>query len=234
MLLLVGLGNPGSQYARNRHNVGFVAADAIHRYHGFSPWRRRFQAELSEGRFGEMKCLLLKPQTYMNESGRAVGEAVRFYKLAPDQVVVIHDEADLAPGKVRMKAGGGSAGHNGVKSVAAVIGDAFRRVRIGVGHPGRREAVPHYVLHDFAKADRSWLDPMIDAIAEYAPLLAEGSDSTFANRLHEALNDNHSQAEKRGHGMGMSENTGSDPAKPDISARATGPLARGLRKLFGG
>ncbi len=233
MLLLVGLGNPGSQYARNRHNAGFVAADEIHRRHGFSPWRRRFQAEVSEGRFGETKCLLLKPQTYMNESGRAVGEAVRFYKMDPEHVVVIHDEADLAPGKVRVKAGGGSAGHNGVKSVSAAIGDAFRRVRIGVGHPGHREAVPHYVLHDFAKTDRSWFDPLIDAIAEYAPLLAENRDSTFANRVHEALDRHPSQAKKRARRGAPKDRVGvSEEPEPQI--KAEGPLARGLRKLFGG
>lgn len=234
MLLLVGLGNPGSQYARNRHNAGFVAADAIHRRHRFSPWRRRFHAEVSEGRFGDTKCLLLKPQTYMNDSGRAVGEAVRFYKIGPEQVVVIHDEADLAPGKMRMKAGGGSAGHNGVKSVSATIGEAFRRLRIGVGHPGHREAVPHYVLHDFAKTDRSWLDPMIDAIAEYAPLLAEDRDSTFANRLHEALDQHSSPAKKPGNGKASKGKVESDSAEPETPVKAAGTLARRLRKLFGG
>jgi len=231
MLLLVGLGNPGSQYAGNRHNVGFMVADAIHRRHGFGPWRRKFHAEISDATLAGEKVLLVKPQTYMNESGRAVGEAMRFYKLDPGDVLVIHDEVDLAPGKIRMKTGGGVAGHNGLRSIGGAIGNEFRRLRIGVGHPGVKEMVPIHVLHDFAKADRAWLDPLIEAIADNAPLLAEGKDPTFANRVHEALGKK-PPTEKPGENKEVRRKAESPPApaqKPD-----EGPLARGLRKLFGG
>lgn len=233
MLLIVGLGNPGTQYARHRHNVGFMAADAIHHRHGCSPWRRRFQAEICECMLGGEKVLLLKPQTYMNESGRSVGETSRFYKIPPEDIVVIHDEVDLPPGKIRMKAGGGTAGHNGLRSIGAAIGDNFRRLRVGVGHPGVKEAVPHYVLHDFAKADASWLDPLLDAIADNTPLLAEGKDPTFSNRLHEALaNEPAQKKRKRGNATGAA--AGDAPAAGEDETRHEGPLARGLRKLFGG
>jgi len=232
MLLLVGLGNPGSQYAGNRHNVGFMAADAIHRRHGFGPWRRKFHAEISDGTLAGAKVLLVKPQTYMNESGRAVGEAIRFFKLDPEDVLVIHDEVDLAPGKIRMKAGGGVAGHNGLRSIGGAIGNDFRRLRIGVGHPGVKEMVAIHVLHDFAKADRAWLDPLIEAIADSAPLLAEGKDPTFANRVHEALGNKDARKEKRSENKDMIEKPES-PSKPPQKP-VEGPLARGLKKLFGG
>lgn len=240
MLLIVGLGNPGAKYARQRHNVGFMAVDAIHRRHGFGPWRRRFQAEVSEGSLSGEKCLLIKPQTFMNASGQAVGEAAGFFKVAPGEVLVIHDEVDLPPAKFRMKTGGGVAGHNGLKSVAAAIGVEFRRMRIGVGHPGAKERVPGYVLHDFAKADADWLEPLLDAIADNAPLLAEGKDSTFANRLHAALTPEPRESEKAKKKNALKGKPESDPqaATPsDTSLDKTGkdgPLARGLRKLFGG
>lgn len=188
MILLVGLGNPGEKYARNRHNIGFMAADAIVRRHSFSPFRSRFQGLVSEGSFGDEKAIVLMPMTYMNESGRSVGEAMRFYKLTPADIVVFYDELDLEPGKLRMKTGGGAAGHNGIRSIAAHIGPDFRRVRIGIGHPGVKERVLSHVLGDFAKADAVWLGPMLDAIADAAPLLAEGKDATFANKVHLALN----------------------------------------------
>ena len=189
MILLVGLGNPGAKYERNRHNVGFMAADAIVRRHSFSPPRARFQGLVSEGMFGGEKAIVLKPTTYMNESGRAVGEAMRFYKLTPADVVVFYDELDLEPGKIRMKTGGGAAGHNGIRSIAAHIGPDFRRVRIGIGHPGAKDRVLGYVLGDFSKAETSgWVEPMLDAMADAAPLLAEGKDATFANKVHLALN----------------------------------------------
>ena len=234
MLLLVGLGNPGSQYSANRHNVGFMAADAIHRRHGFSPWRRKFQAEISEAVLDGEKCLLLKPQTYMNESGRSVSEAMRFYKLEPDDVLVIHDEVDLAPGKIRMKAGGGAAGHNGLRSIARSISNDFRRLRIGVGHPGVKEAVPHYVLHDFAKVEQAWLEPLIDAIADNAPLLAEGKDQTFANRIHEQLGDGKPAKKPTGPEAAAvsAPKTGAATTSPNDTPDQ-GPLARGLKKLFG-
>ncbi len=188
MLLLVGLGNPGAKYARNRHNVGFMAADAIIRRHSFSPERARFQAMVSEGMLSGEKVLVMKPTTYMNESGRAVGEAMRFFKLSPADVVVMYDELDLDPGKIRIKTGGGAAGHNGIRSIASHIGPEFRRMRIGIGHPGRKEAVMPYVLGDFSKAQHAdWLDVMLDAIADAAPMLAEGKDATFANKVHLAV-----------------------------------------------
>ncbi|WP_421863433.1 aminoacyl-tRNA hydrolase [Parvibaculum sp.] len=188
MILLVGLGNPGAKYERNRHNVGFMAADAIVRRHSFSPPRARFQGIVSEGMFDGEKAIVLKPATYMNESGRAVGEAMRFYKLTPADVVVFYDELDLDPGKIRIKTGGGAAGHNGIRSIASHIGPDFRRVRIGIGHPGAKDRVLGYVLGDFSKADAAWVEPMLDAMADAAPLLAEGKDATFANKVHLALN----------------------------------------------
>ncbi|MFN3627020.1 MAG: aminoacyl-tRNA hydrolase, partial [Parvibaculum sp.] len=185
---LVGLANPGHKSARNRHNVGFWAAAAIGRRHSFSPPRARFQGLVCEGMLAGEKAIVLKPTTYMNESGRAVGEAMRFYKLTPADVVVLYDELDLEAGKVRMKTGGGAAGHNGIRSIAAHIGPDFRRVRIGIGHPGEKERVLGHVLGDFSKADAAWLEPMLDAMADAAPLLAEGKDATFANKVHLALN----------------------------------------------
>jgi PTH1 family peptidyl-tRNA hydrolase len=173
MLIIAGLGNPGAKYAGNRHNIGFMAVDEIVRRHGFSPWRKKFQAEVSEGLLGGESVLLMKPQTYMNESGRAVGEAMRFYNLGPEDIVVLYDELDLAPGKVRIKTGGGSGGHNGIKSIDAHCGKDYRRVRLGIGHPGSRDRVTGYVLGDFAKADAEWLEPLIEAVGSHADLLAK-------------------------------------------------------------
>lgn len=187
MLLFVGLGNPGADYARNRHNVGFMVVDAIAERHGFAPWRRRFQALAAEGMLGAEKVLALKPQTYMNNSGRAVGEAVRFFKLSPDQVYVLYDEIDLAPGKLRIKRGGGRGSHNGIRDIFDHIGADFWRVRIGVGHPGHKDAVIGHVLKDFAKADRDWLETMLDAMAGAAPLLAGGDGNGFMNKVTVAL-----------------------------------------------
>ncbi len=187
MLLIVGLGNPGSRYAANRHNIGFMAVDEIVRRHCFSPWRQRFQGDVAEGRLDGEKTMALKPRTYMNESGRAVGEAMRFFKLRPEDVVVFHDELDLAPGKLRVKRGGGHAGHNGLRSIIAHIGPDFRRVRIGIGHPGDPARVTGYVLGDFAKSDREWSEPLLEAIGEAAPLLASGrQDNDFAARIGQA------------------------------------------------
>lgn len=182
-LILAGLGNPGPKYEKNRHNVGFLAMDAIARLWGAGPWRARFQGLACEGEVstpdGPAKLLLLKPQTYYNETGRAVGEAVRFFKLKPADVIVFHDEIDLAPGRFRMKTGGGAAGNNGIRSVTAQVGADFRRARIGVGHPGDKDAVMHYVLGDLAKADRIWLDPMLDALADALPFAAAGDDERY-------------------------------------------------------
>ncbi|MCA0432710.1 MAG: aminoacyl-tRNA hydrolase [Proteobacteria bacterium] len=187
MLLFAGLGNPGTKYAGNRHNIGFMAVDAIVRRHGFSAWRKKFQSEASEGVLDGEKVLLLKPQTYMNESGRAVGEAVRFHGIAIDKVYVFYDELDLEPGKVRLKTGGGAAGHNGIRSIAAHIGPDFKRVRLGIGHPGIKELVMPHVLGDFAKADREWLAPILESVADHAGLLVEGRDETFQSKVHLAL-----------------------------------------------
>jgi PTH1 family peptidyl-tRNA hydrolase len=183
MLLLVGLGNPGPDRAGNRHNIGFMAADAIHRAHGFAPWRSRFEGHVAEGLLAGEKTLLLKPMTYMNDSGRSVSKAAGFYKLQPGDIVVLHDELDLVPGKVRVKRGGGTAGHNGLRDIDAAMGPDFRRVRLGIGHPGHKDAVLTYVLKDFAKADRDWLEPLIDAVADAAPYLARGDDAGFATRV---------------------------------------------------
>ena len=242
MLLIIGLGNHGEKYARHRHNIGFMATEAIHRRHGFGPWRRRFKGEVADGNLAGEKCLLIKPQTFMNRSGLSVGEAAKFFKVEASQVLVIHDEVDLPPGKIRMKTGGGVAGHNGLKSVSAAIGDGFRRLRIGVGHPGAKERVAGYVLHDFAKADGSWLTPLLEAIADDAPLLAQGKDSTFANRLHEALAPKAADDKKakpvkdlRGKADSFSEKSRPTQSTADASGEnKEGALARGLRKLFGG
>ncbi len=234
MLLIVGLGNPGAEYRRHRHNVGFMAVDAIHDRHGFAPWRRRFQGEVSEGTLAGEKTLLLKPLTYMNESGRSVQAAAQFYKLAPADIVVIHDEVDLPPGKTRMKTGGGTAGHNGLRSIGPAIGEGFRRLRIGVGHPGVKEAVPHYVLHDFSREDQAWVEPLLEAIAANAPLLAEGKDPTFANRLHAALNPDEETAGKPPRRPESQKSAARPVAETSPEPKPEGPLARGLRKLFGG
>ena len=188
MKLFVGLGNPGPKYAQNRHNVGFMAVDRIHEDHGFSPWRGKFRGQVSEGRLGGEKVILLKPETYMNLSGEAVGEAMRFYKLSPEDVVVFHDELDLAPGKVRVKKGGGHAGHNGLRSIHQHIGPDYTRVRIGIGHPGHRDLVARYVLHDFARADQEWLDDLLRGVSEGAPDLARGDGGRFMNTVALRMN----------------------------------------------
>ncbi len=187
MKLFVGLGNPGGKYAGNRHNVGFMAVEAIASRHGFSPWKKRFQGLVAEGQIGAEKVLLLKPETYMNESGRAVGEAMRFLKIPLLDLVVLYDEIDLAPGKLKVKAGGGNAGHNGLRSISAHLDNDYVRVRVGVGHPGHKDLVAHYVLHDFAKADRVWLIPLLDAIAAAAGRLAAGDSARFLTDVARAM-----------------------------------------------
>ena len=187
MLLFVGLGNPGARHVWNRHNVGFMAVDAIAKRHGFAPWRRRFQGVASEGALGSERIHLLLPGTFMNESGRAVAEAMHFYKLELSDIVVVHDELDLTPGKVRVKTGGGVAGHNGLRSISAHVGNEYRRVRIGIGHPGVKELVHSYVLMDFAKSERDWVEALTGIIADNAALLARGEDATFQNKVHLAM-----------------------------------------------
>jgi peptidyl-tRNA hydrolase, PTH1 family len=187
MLVIAGLGNPGAQYARNRHNIGFMAVDAIAERGRFGPFRTRHQGLLADGLIGDERVLLLKPQTYMNESGRSVGEALRYAKLDIGALVVIHDELDLGPAKVRVKVGGGDAGHNGLRSITAHIGAGYRRVRLGIGHPGDKALVHNYVLNDFAKAEAGWVEAVCGAIAEAAPLLAAGQDASFQNKTHLAI-----------------------------------------------
>ena len=187
MLLFVGLGNPGAKHAGNRHNIGFMVVDAIAKRHGFPPWRRRFQGVAAEAPLGGERVQLLLPGTFMNESGRAVAEAMHFYKLPLSDVVVFHDELDLPPGKVRVKAGGGVAGHNGLRSITAHVGNDYRRVRIGIGHPGVKEMVYGYVLNDFAKSESGWVETLVDIVADNADLLARGQDSSFQNKVHLAM-----------------------------------------------
>ncbi|WP_342360908.1 aminoacyl-tRNA hydrolase [Terrarubrum flagellatum] len=180
-LLLVGLGNPGARYAGNRHNIGFMAVDAIARAQGAGPWKGRFQAECVEAKIGDERALLMKPQTYMNDSGAAVGAAAKFFKIPPKDIVVFHDELDLAPAKLRMKMGGGDAGHNGLRSISAHMGGTYRRARMGIGHPGDKALVHHYVLSDFAKSEADWVKALCEACAALAPWLAKGDDGRFQN-----------------------------------------------------
>jgi PTH1 family peptidyl-tRNA hydrolase len=233
MFLIVGLGNPGPEHAAQRHNVGFMAVDVIHARHGFQPWRRRFQGQTAEGTLAGVKTLLLKPQTYMNLSGTSVGEAAKFYKIDPADILVIHDEVDLAPGKMRMKTGGGSAGHNGLKSISGHLGDNYRRLRIGIGHPGVKEMVPVHVLHDFAKADRDWLIPLLDAIGDNAGLLAEGKDSAFASRVHDQVAPPKPKGEKAGPANILPPKVESPSQPPAGDKPAESAFARGLKRWLG-
>jgi peptidyl-tRNA hydrolase, PTH1 family len=187
MLLFVGLGNPGSRYIGNRHNIGFMVVQAVARRFDISPWRRRFQGVAVEGTIAEERVLLLLPGTFMNESGRAVAEATNFYKLEPANVIVFHDEAELPPGKVRLKLGGGNAGHNGLRSISEHIGNDYRRVRLGIGHPGDKNLMEQYVLQDFAKSEWPWVEALCETVAEHVALLIEGKDSSFQNKIHLAM-----------------------------------------------
>jgi PTH1 family peptidyl-tRNA hydrolase len=225
MKIIVGLGNPGPEYARNRHNIGFMAVDRIARLHVFSPWKKKFQGEIAEGRLGSDQVLLLKPLTYMNESGRSVGEALRFYKCATDDVTVLHDEIDLAPGKVRLKTGGGNAGHNGLKSITAHIGNDYHRLRIGVGHPGAKELVHRHVLSDFARSEADWVETLLDAVAEATPWLVSGDGARAVSDI----------AMKTGEGGGQAAAPAAPSArKPSQPAPASeGALAGMLKKWLG-
>jgi PTH1 family peptidyl-tRNA hydrolase len=224
MKLWVGLGNPGAKYAGNRHNIGWMAVDRIAADHGFGPFRAKFQGSLSEGVLGSEKVLLLKPETFMNLSGQSVGETMRFYKLTPADVTVFHDELDLAPGKVRVKDGGGHAGHNGLRSIHQHIGEAYGRVRLGIGHPGHKDRVAGYVLSDFAKADADWLDDVLRGVADGAPDLAKGDTARFLNAVSMRT------APARNGKPAKAEDTGNKPV--DAAPADPGPDARSaLQKL---
>lgn len=239
MLLFAGLGNPGAKYANHRHNVGFMAADAIARRHSFSPWSKKFQGLVAEGTLAGEKIILIKPQTFMNLSGQSVGEALRFYKLDASALTVFYDEIDLAAGKVRVKVGGGSGGHNGIRSLEQHVGKDFRRVRIGVGHPGVKEMVHGHVLGDFAKSDREWLDVLLDTIADDAGLLAKGDDNSFMNRVTLALRDKLTPTGDDDRPPPKAPKAQSHvrqarPQQPAAKLPETGPMAAMLKKLFGG
>ncbi len=236
MLLLVGLGNPGPQHAGNRHNIGFMALDAIQRRGGFPPWSRKFKGEIAEGLVAGEKLVLLKPLTFMNVSGESVGDAARFFKLPLDRIVVIHDELDLAPGKVRVKSGGGNGGHNGLRSIDAHLGKDYRRVRLGIGHPGSKERVNGHVLSDFHKSDAVWLDPLIETVAQNVEALVAGEDAQFMNRVHMATNGDEpasakgstAPAKAKGQSHVRQARTGSAPTLP-----TSGPMADMLKRMFG-
>ncbi|TDK39011.1 aminoacyl-tRNA hydrolase [Rhizobium deserti] len=237
MLIIVGLGNPGATYSGNRHNIGFMAVDAIQRRPGFAPWSKKFKALISEGELAGEKVLLMKPQTFMNLSGEAVGEAMRFYKLAPENIIAIYDELDLLPGKARIKTGGGHGGHNGVKSLDAHCGKEYRRLRLGIGHPGAKELVHNHVLGDFAKADQAWLSPLIDALADHSDMLVKSEDSQLMNKLALAVGSEPDEAKPAKKPPGQKP-TGQSHirqarggAKPNLPN--SGPMADMLKKMFG-
>lgn len=237
MIIFAGLGNPGAQYQKNRHNIGFMAVDAIQRRHSFSPWAKKFKAEISEGTLAGEKVMLIKPQTFMNLSGESVGEAMRFYKLGPEAIVAIYDELDLMPGKARIKTGGGHGGHNGIKSLDAHCGQNYRRLRLGIGHPGDKSKVHNHVLGDFGKLDAEWLDPLLEALADNAEMLVKAEDSQLMNKLALATG-----------GKAEDEKPAKTP-KPAPAGQShirqarnfaqpkklpeTGPMAEMLKKMFG-
>jgi PTH1 family peptidyl-tRNA hydrolase len=237
MIILAGLGNPGAQYQKNRHNIGFMAVDAIQRRHGFSPWAKKFKAEISEGTLAGEKVMLIKPQTFMNLSGESVGEAMRFYKLGPEDIVAIYDELDLLPGKARIKTGGGHGGHNGIKSLDAHCGLNYRRLRLGIGHPGDKSKVHNHVLGDFAKSDSDWLEPLLEALADNAEMLVRGEDSQLMNKLAlatgaKAEDEKPAKAPKatkpaQSH-IHQARNFNQPKKLPE-----TGPMAEMLKKMFG-
>lgn len=241
MKVFVGLGNPGTRYAGNRHNVGFMALDRMASDHDFEPWRKKFQAEISEGTVGGERVLLIKPQTYMNESGQSVGAAARFLKVAPSDIFVFHDELDLAPGKVKVKTGGGNAGHNGLRSVSAHIGNDFVRVRLGIGHPGSREAVVPFVLNDFAKSDQDWLDVMLSALSKSLPHLAHGDSARYLSDVARATSDTPSDSNSDADKAPVRPKAPSQPKRPvktrhpsgERASKRQSALAENLKKWLG-
>ena len=226
MILIVGLGNPGPKYDRNRHNVGFLALDRIAADHGFSPWRSRFQGQTAEGQLGQQRVTLLKPGSFMNLSGQPVGEAMRYLKLEPADVIVLHDELDLPPGKVRLKSGGGHAGHNGLRSIHQHIGEAYRRLRIGIGHPGHKDRVAGYVLSDFAKAEEAMLDDLLRGISDGAPALAAGDDARFGNAVSARTAPARNSGTKPPRQRSESPETVAAPSKPPTHTQPTEPQTK--------
>jgi peptidyl-tRNA hydrolase, PTH1 family len=236
MKLFVGLGNPGAKYARHRHNVGYMALDRIAQRHDLGTWRRRFQGETLEASLGGERVVLLKPTTFMNDSGQSVGEAQRFLKIPVSDVYVFHDEIDLAPAKVKVKAGGGNAGHNGLRSISAHIGNDYNRVRIGVGHPGVKDAVAYYVLHDFAKVEYEWLDPLLDAMADCARYLAQGDASRFLSHVASAMREVGEGEDEAPAPVPRKETAKPTKAHPggERMGKRAGALAENLKKWLAG
>ncbi|RYE09574.1 MAG: aminoacyl-tRNA hydrolase [Hyphomicrobiales bacterium] len=241
MHLIVGLGNPGDKYSRNRHNIGFLAVEEIARRHSFPPFREKFKGLIAEGTIGGDKVLILKPQTFMNASGESVEAAAQFYKLTPADVTVIYDELDLVPGKARIKRGGGNGGHNGLRSIDPRLGPDYRRIRLGIGHPGHKDRVMPWVLGDFSKADREWLEPLLGALADNAGLIVKADDNTLMNRLAIAVNGDAAAREQRPETAdparkkapaGQSHIRAARPKAPDAKLPATGPMAAILAKMF--
>lgn len=243
MKLLVGLGNPGKQYARNRHNIGFMAVEDIAKAYNFTPWQARFKGQFSQGNIENQKCLLLKPETYMNLSGEAVRQAAQFYKIPLEDIIVLHDEIDLAPAKIKVKTGGGNAGHNGLKSISAHMGNDYTRVRLGVGRPQDKADVANYVLHDFAKSEQAWLDDVIDAISRYSALLVKGEYNDFMSKVGQ----NHPESQQQNKSSSKSSKTKKDNKEKEkqIVSKKTkseptnnetktkGPLGAALEKWLG-
>ena len=233
MPLLVGLGNPGNQYAGNRHNIGFMALDAIARRHNAGPWKSKHSGLLSEATIDGQRVLLLKPQTFMNKSGDSVQQVAQFFKLDQSEITVLYDELDLPPGKVRVKIGGGNGGHNGLRSIDPQIGLNYKRVRLGIGHPGTKELVNHHVLGDFSKADAAWLEPLLDALAANIGLLLAGDDSGFMNKLALATQSGEPAAPTKAAPKAQSHIRQARPAQPQAKLPATGPMADMLKLLLG-
>ncbi len=234
MHLIAGLGNPGSEHQANRHNVGFMAADEIARRHNLPAWRNKFSALVTDGTVDGERIVLIKPQTYMNRSGDSLAAAVNFYKLAAEDVTVIYDELDLAPGKLRVKTGGGNGGHNGLRSIDAAIGTQYQRVRVGIGHPGHKDLVTRHVLGDFAKADAEWLEPLLDAIADNAVLLAKKDGANFMNRIAVATGAGSAELKPAPKPKGQSHIRQARQKRPEAKLPENGPMAAMLKKLFRG
>lgn len=238
MLVIAGLGNPGPQYKANRHNIGFMAVDAIHRRHSFSPWTKKFKGEIAEGELDGQKVLLIKPLTFMNLSGESVADAMRFYKLQPADLVVIYDELDLVAGRARLKTGGGHGGHNGIKSIDAHAGREYRRLRLGIGHPGVKDLVQGHVLGDFAKSDKTWLEPLLETLADHADMLVRNEDSQLMNKLALAVGDKSAEPKAPkspapGKPAGQSHIRAARNFNQPKALPTTGPMADMLKKMFG-